>query len=111
MSVSHKKPGKSTTTYIVKKGDTLSGIAQKYNTTVKALQSLNGIKDANKIYVGQKLKVRGSVLNKKQYYTIKIGDTLSGISKKFNASIKTLQAWNSIKNANKIYAGQKIRVR
>nr|WP_307892425.1 LysM domain-containing protein [Bacillus swezeyi] len=36
---------------------------------------------------------------------------MSGISKSFNTSIKTLQAWNDIKNANKIYAGQKIRVR
>nr|WP_302053292.1 LysM domain-containing protein [Bacillus haynesii] len=49
--------------------------------------------------------------NKKQYYTIKSGDTLSGISKRFNKSIQTLQNWNGIKNANKIYAGQKIRVK
>ncbi|WP_139264011.1 LysM peptidoglycan-binding domain-containing protein, partial [Bacillus licheniformis] len=108
-----KKPGKRTT-YTVKKGDTLSEIAQKYNTTVKALQSLNNIKDPNKIYVGQKLKISGSAVktsNKKQYYTIKAGDTLSEISKRFNTSIKSLQAWNDIKNPNKIYAGQKIRVR
>ncbi|MEC0539052.1 LysM peptidoglycan-binding domain-containing protein, partial [Bacillus glycinifermentans] len=100
--------------YTVKKGDALSVIAKKYNTTVKALQSLNNIKDPNKIYVGQKLKISGSASktsNKKQYYTIKSGDTLSGISKRFNTSIKTLQAWNGIKNPNKIYAGQKIRVR
>jgi len=114
--ISAVKPvsNKSDTTYTVKKGDTLSEIAQKYNTTVKALQSLNNIKDPNKIYVGQKLKISGGaskVLNNKQYYTIKSGDTLSGISKRFNTSIKTLQNWNGIKNANKIYAGQKIRVK
>ncbi|MCY8590150.1 GH25 family lysozyme [Bacillus haynesii] len=108
--VSNKKPVKTETVYTVKKGDTLSGIAQKYKTTVKALQSLNNIKDANKIYIGQKLKIGGSSPNNKQYYTIKSGDTLSGISKRFNTSIKTLQAWNDIKNPNKIYAGQKIRV-
>ncbi|KYC72960.1 hypothetical protein B4092_4997 [Bacillus licheniformis] len=109
--VSNKKPVKTETVYTVKKGDTLSEIAQKYSTTVKALQSLNNIKDPNKIYVGQKLKIGGSSSNKKQYYTIKSGDTLSGISKKFNTSIKTLQNWNSIKNPDKIYAGQKIRVK
>ncbi|MCY8025650.1 glycoside hydrolase family 25 protein [Bacillus sonorensis] len=112
--VSNEKSVKSDTIYTVKKGDTLSGIAQKYKTTVKALQSLNNIKDANKIYAGQKLKINGNsstVSNKKQYYIIKSGDTLSGISKRFNTSIKTLQAWNGIKNPNKIYAGQKIRVR
>ncbi|MDR4958196.1 LysM peptidoglycan-binding domain-containing protein, partial [Bacillus sonorensis] len=95
--ISNEKSVKSDTVYTVKKGDTLSEIAQKYNTTVKALQSLNNIKDPNKIYVGQKLKISGSASktsNKKQYYTIKSGDTLSGISKRFNTSIKTLQAWN-----------------
>lgn len=110
-SFSNKKSVKSNTIYTVKKGDTLSEIAKKYKTTVKALQSLNNIKDANKIYVGQKLKISGSASNKMEYYTIKSGDTLSGISKRFNTSIKTLQAWNGIKNPNKIYAGKKIRVR
>ncbi|HWO78136.1 MAG TPA: LysM peptidoglycan-binding domain-containing protein, partial [Bacillus sp. (in: firmicutes)] len=112
--VSNKKPVKTETVYTVKKGDTLSEIAQKYNTTVKALQSLNNIKDPNKIYVGQKLKISGSASkasNNKQYYTVISGDTLTGISKRFNTSIKTLQNWNGIKNANKIYSGQKIRVR
>lgn len=46
-----------TTTYTVKSGDTLSGIAKKYGTTVAKLQNLNGIKDANKIYVGQKITI------------------------------------------------------
>ena len=110
-SISNKKPVKTETVYTVKKGDALSVIAKKYNTTVKALQSLNNIKDPNKIYVGQKLKISGSASNNKQFYTIKSGDTLSGISKRFNTSIKMLQNWNGIKNANKIYAGQKIRVK
>ena len=44
-------------TYTVKKGDTLTAIAKKYKTTIKKLVALNGIKDANKIYPGQVLKV------------------------------------------------------
>ena len=52
-----KKTTSTTTIYIVKAGDTLSGIAKKYNTTVDALVKKNGIKDKNKIYVGQRLKV------------------------------------------------------
>ena len=44
-------------TYKVKKGDTLSGIAKKYKTTVAELVKKNGIKDKNKIYVGQILKI------------------------------------------------------
>lgn len=50
----------ATVTYTVKKGDTLSAIAKKYNTTVKKLASLNNIKNVNKIYVGQKLVISKS---------------------------------------------------
>lgn len=44
--------------YKVKSGDTLSGIAAKYGTTVSKLASINGIKNVNKIYVGQKIRVK-----------------------------------------------------
>lgn len=48
----------SAVVYVVKSGDTLSGIAAKYKTTYQVLQKLNGIPDPNKIYPGQKLKIR-----------------------------------------------------
>jgi LysM repeat protein len=44
-------------TYLVKKGDTLSGIAEKFNTNVKALKKLNGLK-SDKIIAGQRLIIR-----------------------------------------------------
>lgn len=44
--------------YTVKKGDTLSQIAAKHNTTVATLQKLNNIKNANVIRVGQKLRIK-----------------------------------------------------
>ena len=50
----------ATVTYTVKKGDTLSAIAKKYNTTVDALVKLNNIKNANLIYVGQVLTISGA---------------------------------------------------
>lgn len=45
--------------YIVKKGDTLSGIAKKYGTTYQQLAKLNNIKNPNLIYVGQKIYISG----------------------------------------------------
>lgn len=44
-------------TYTVKKGDTLSNIALKYNTTVEALVASNGIKNKDVIFVGQIIKI------------------------------------------------------
>lgn len=43
--------------YVVKSGDTLTAIAKKYKTTVSALVKANNIKDKNKIYPGQKIKI------------------------------------------------------
>lgn len=48
----------SNTYYTVKSGDTLSEIAEKYNTSVRRLVELNNIKNANLIYPGQKLRVK-----------------------------------------------------
>ncbi|WP_445430025.1 N-acetylmuramoyl-L-alanine amidase [Bacillus atrophaeus] len=50
----------SGSTYTVKKGDTLSGIAKAQGVSVANLQSWNGIKDPNKIKIGQVLKLKGS---------------------------------------------------
>ncbi|MBM7717195.1 murein DD-endopeptidase MepM/ murein hydrolase activator NlpD [Bacillus thermophilus] len=57
-----------TKTYKVKKGDTLSGIAKKYGTTIKVLQNLNGIKNANLIRIGQTIKLPGGGSSKKKLY-------------------------------------------
>ena len=58
-AVKKETPKKSTgVTYTVKKGDTLSGIAKKYKTTVSHLGTINHIKNYNKIYVGQVLKIK-----------------------------------------------------
>lgn len=53
-------------------------------------------------------------LNKKttkKYYTVKAGDTLTDIAKKYNTTVDKLVKLNNIKNANLIYAGQKLRVK
>lgn len=50
--------GSVATYYTVKSGDTLSGIASKYGTTYQKLAQMNGISNPNKIYAGQKIRVR-----------------------------------------------------
>lgn len=108
------KPKPTTSTYKVKSGDTLSGIASKYKTTVANLQKLNGIKNANHIQVGQVLKVTGTA--KKQastskFHVIKSGDTVSGLASKYGSTQAQIKSWNKLKDVNKIYIGQKLRVK
>lgn len=99
----------SATVYIVKSGDTLSGIASKYGTTYQTLASINGISDPDKIYPGQKIKISGG--GGATYYTVKSGDTLSGIAKKYGTTYHNLAKMNGIQNPNVIYPGQRIRVK
>lgn len=56
--VAEQKPQSTKTYYKVKRGDTLSGIAKKYGTTVNQLASWNNIQNINLIYPGQKLRVK-----------------------------------------------------
>lgn len=99
-------------TYTVKSGDTLSSIASKYGTTYQELARINGISNPNKIYPGQVLKIGGrSSIPSTEYYIVKSGDTLSAIAKKYRTTVNQLASWNNIANVNKIYVGQKLRVR
>ena len=56
-------------------------------------------------------KVNELLAPKKTYYTIKSGDTLSELAARYGTSVSQLCSWNGIANANKIYVGQKIRVK
>lgn len=49
--------------------------------------------------------------NDEEYYIVKYGDTLWGISRRFNTTVERLVALNNIANRNLIYAGQKIRIK
>lgn len=106
------QPQVSVNTYRVKAGDTLSGIASKFGTTYQNLASINDIADPNKIYVGQVLKVTGSAsTSSAEYYTVKAGDTLSGIASKYGTTYQAIAKLNGIADPNKIYVNQKLRVK
>lgn len=107
-----KSTSNSFVNYTVKKGDTLSGIASKYNKTLEELANYNNISNPNKIIVGQVIKIPNyNISTNKEYYIVKKNDTLSGIAKKYNTTINKLLSLNNIKNKNLIYVGQKIRIK
>ena len=93
--------------YVVKSGDTLGGIASRYGTTWQRLQELNGLSNPNWIYPGQLLKVTGNGYAQRAY-TVRRGDTLSGISARLGVSVNSLASRNHISNINWIYIGQRL---
>ena len=95
--------------YKIKRGDTLSEIALKFDTTVTHLASLNNIRNPNLIYSGDVIIVSHNH-NKTKRYKIKRGDTLSEIAQKFNTTISYLAKINKIKNPDLIYAGEYLKV-
>lgn len=99
--------------YVVKKGDTLSKIASKYNTTYQKLAKYNNIKNPNKIYPGQIIKIPGTNNINPSTYVVKKGDTLSKIASKFNTTWKKIYENNKDvigSNPNKIYPGQVLKI-
>jgi LysM repeat protein len=98
--------------HIVHWGETLSGIAVRYGTTVRALMHANGIANANRIYAGQRLYIpQGAPYQPPAWgnvYVVRPGETLSGIAWRFGVSVNSLVRANGIANPNRIYAGQRL---
>ena len=96
--------------YTVKPGDTLSGIATKYGSNINSIATVHPIKNKDRISVGQTLYIPVGVKQSSRSYTVKSGDTLSGIAKKYGTTVASLQSKNRIQNIDKIYAGQVLKV-
>ena len=110
------------TVHTVKKGETLASIAKKYHVNVSNLKKWNNLKSDN-IKVGQKLTLYASGApmasststskpvgtTTPKYHTVKAGDTLAGIAKKYNVSVANIKKWNNLKS-DKIQIKQKLRV-
>ena len=105
------------TTHVVKSGETLGKIAQKYKCSVTDLKKWNNLK-TNTIKVGQKLKVyppesqtttSAQKAESNTVYTVKSGDNLSKIAKKYNVSVDYIRKKNNLKNDN-LVVGQKLKL-
>lgn len=99
----------------VRRGDTLSGIARRYNTSYQYLAKINDILNPNIIRVGQRLKVPTLIddeINDTSHrlYIVKRGNTLTQIAREFNATIQEIVELNDIANPNLIFAGEILRI-
>lgn len=111
-------------TYTVQKGDTLSHIARKHNTSVSQLKKLNSL-TSDRIYINQQITVTSSTATSTNKapttnaptppkaattsYTVVSGDTLIKIANQHNISLGELQSWNNI-SSHLIYPGQVLTV-
>lgn len=97
-----------TKVYTVKKGDTLYGIANKYNLTVDELKKQNNL-TSNSLSIGQKLNVSNIPQDTETTYTVTKGDTLYGIANKFGVSVDNLKTINNL-TSNTLSLGQVLKI-
>lgn len=96
-------PKTSSSSYIVKSGDTLWSIAKNNGITVEKLKEINNL-NSNLLTIGQVLKLNsGEGVNNK--YIVKSGDTLYGIAKKNSISVDDLKKENNL-SSNVLKIGQ-----
>jgi LysM repeat protein len=104
--------------YTVTYGDTMASIAARFGVTIQALSSANGIYNPNYIYVGQRLTIPSHGYYPPPqppphqpgciYYTVRRGDTLSGIARYYGTTVWALADANGIYYTGLIYAGQQL---
>ncbi len=111
--------------HTVRRGETLSRIAQKYQVSIRDLENLNNLHNRNKIRVGQKLRLPVEHASKSKQrgkqartptsppisgiYTVSKGETLASIALRFGLDEEEIAWANGIQNRNRIYAGQQLK--
>ena len=109
--------------YVVERGDTLSLIASRFDTSVNRLVTLNQLASRNRISIGQRILLPQEDADPNQLiaaaagvppadgiYTVSRGDTVSRIADRYNLEESALLAENGIRNPQLIYPGQQIRL-
>lgn len=99
---------KAASTHVVRKGESLSGIAARYKTDVAQLRKLNGLSKRVHIIPGQTLKLTGKSATPKSY-VVRRGDNLARIAERHGTTVGSLREMNGL-DSDLIRAGQKLRV-
>ncbi len=110
---------KNLVTHKVKKGETLSEIAESYGTSISKIRSINNLYGKKFIYPGQKLKISAQKHQSDKYSTtpsgktkvihvVKKGETLSEIADAYRVGMSNVRAWNNLYGKKFIYPGQKL---
>jgi len=106
-----RKPEPRKTVHVVKKGETLSAISDKYGVSIVTLKSANNLKN-DRVYPNMKLRLVSLSQKKKQpvkYHVVKKGETLASISSKYNVDVGAFKAANNMKS-DKIQPKMKLMI-
>jgi len=106
---------------VVKPGETLSEIAERYGTSVEHLMQLNGLRSAKDLWAGSRIQVPGAgggsnargggvASSGSGNYTVKPGETLSEIAERHGTSVDRLMQLNNLRSAKDLWAGSSIQV-
>jgi membrane-bound lytic murein transglycosylase D len=106
--------------YVIERGDSLSVIARRFDTSVAGLVSLNQLTSSHRIQIGQRLilpqansdgqQLAFASANAAGLYTVRRGDTVSVIADRFRTTEQALLGLNGITDRNRIYPGQELRL-
>ena len=117
-------PKNRSSSYTVKSGDTLSGIAHKLGTSSAQIKKDNKLKNSN-VRIGQKLRISGAKSTSKKSssaksskksskkirsHKVKPGESLYGISLKYNTSVNAIQKKNAMGNSTSLKMGQTLKI-
>lgn len=89
--------------HVLKKGDTLYGIARAYGVSYEDLVAANGIRDANKIVIGQKIRIPGAKPTSK--HRVEKGETFYGIAKEYGVPLAQLLDANGLTQKSLLKVG------
>ena len=97
---------------VVKPGETLSEIAERYGTSVQRLMQLNGLRSPQDLWAGSRIQVPGAGGSNpgSGNYTVKPGETLSEIAERYGTSVQRLMQLNGLRSAQDLWAGSRIQV-
>ncbi len=106
---------------VVKPGETLSEIAERYGTSVQRLMQLNNLRSPQDLWAGSRIQVPGAAgasgggggtrtTTVKANYTVKPGETLSELAERYGTSVPRLMELNNLRGPQDLWAGSRIQV-
>jgi peptidoglycan lytic transglycosylase D len=95
------------TVHTVRRGETLTSIAERYGTTASTIARTNGRSTRQVLHVGDRLKI---VPPASRMHTVRRGDSLWDIAQRYATTIENLCAWNAISRSSPLVPGMRLTV-